>query len=99
MAIATVTQITGLDPAIREKGASFVHSLADTTRALDGCESFMSLVDGTDSLVVIIWRDQASLEAYMKDRDKNLQAVQQHLGDAKIPMASAPRVFEVDYWK
>ena len=100
MAIASMTWITNIAPAQREKNRPVMQAAADEVRARDGCESFAALADGTDTLVVIIWRDQAAFDAYAKDRDQKITELEEKLSaSGEPPMVGQPKLYEVDYWK
>jgi len=101
MAIATLTRIGNVDPARLEEDRELVIASSDKTRAMDGCEACISLTspDGTEAIALIIWRDQASYDAYAKVRHEMIANLERDSKAVRGATIDQPQLYEVMYWK
>ena len=88
--IAQVFTLTGPGSGPGEVGQKAIAE----TKAAEGCEDFLLLIDRTkgEGLAVILWRDEAAMNAMSSRREELKQDVQQESPDLKV---NEPRVYEV----
>ena len=64
------------------------------TKAAEGCEDFLLLIDRTkgEGLAVVLWRDEAAMNAMSSRREELRRDVREESPDLKV---NEPRVHEV----